>query len=240
MALTIGQRQSRSQRAFTNSPIRSMSAHKSVSYAMKILTRSVDRIMTIPALRSPSRAKEIQDGPHGRQENREEGRDQHDAARSRQEGASPERLRWFVDPRRGGGGRRPLKPDPLSLRIQARDDAGVVRIPERAAARSSERDVRRRQSQAVGAMGPGLRLSRRRHRLRLRARAAGTDRRELVRRRGRPGRSHRAHGMGRSRRRRCAQGRTSARRPRPADTGGGRCLHRQRLHRCGKSLSARF
>src|SRR5258705_10486028 len=82
MGLTIGQRQSRSQRAFTNSPIRSMSAHKSVSCAMKILTRSVDRIMTIPALRSPSRAKEIQDGPHGRQENREEGRDQHDAARS--------------------------------------------------------------------------------------------------------------------------------------------------------------
>src|SRR5436190_4838770 len=103
MGLTIGQRQSRSQRAFMNSPIRLMSSHECVSYTTTMLTRSVDRIMPIPALRSPSRAKEIQDGPHGRQENREKGRDQHHAARSRQEGAAPERLRWLVDPRRGDG-----------------------------------------------------------------------------------------------------------------------------------------
>ena len=52
------------------------------------------------------------------------------------------------------------------------------------------------------AMGPGLRLSRRRHRLGLRARPAGADRRELGRRRGRQGRPRRHHGMVRSHRRR--------------------------------------
>jgi len=60
-----------------------------------------------------------------------------------------------------------------------RDGAGAVRIPQRAAARPSERHVRRQQSKTVGAMGSGLRLSRRRHRLGLCARAAGADRRKL-------------------------------------------------------------
>ena len=133
--------------------------------------------------------------------------DQHHPARSGQEGAAPERLFRTVDARRGGGRRRAAEPDPLSLRLQAGDGAGAVRISERAAARSAERAVRRPDAQAVGAMGPGLRLSRRRYRVGLRARAAGADRRELGRRRGRQGGPRRHHGMGRSHRRRRAQGR---------------------------------
>ena len=65
-----------------------------------------------------------------------------------------------VDPRRRRRGRRAAEPDPLSLRLQAGDGAGAVRIPQRAAARSAERAVRRHVAEAVRAMGPGVRLSR--------------------------------------------------------------------------------
>ena len=53
-------------------------------------------------------------------------------------------------------------------------------------------------AQALAAMGPRLRLSRRGHRLGLRARAAGADRRELGRHGGRQGGPRRPDGLGRS------------------------------------------
>ena len=128
----------------------------------------------------------------------------------------------LVDARRGCGGRRAAEPDPLSLRLQAGDGAGAVRVSQRPAARPPERAVRRPDAQAFGAMGPGLRLSRRRHRLGLRARAAGADRGQLGRRRGRQSRPRRPHGLVRPHHGARAQGRARARRPGPVHARGGR------------------
>ncbi len=65
-------------------------------------------------------------------------------------------------------------------------------------------------AQAFGAMGPGLRLSRRRHRLGLRARAAGADGGKLGRCRGRQSRPRRPDHLVRSPHRARAQGRAAS------------------------------
>ena len=91
----------------------------------------------------------------------------------------------------------------------------------------------------VAALGPRLRISRRRHRLGLRARPAGTHGRELGRRRGRQGDPCQPHGMDRSHRRRGARGRAAPGQPGPAHARGGGRTRRQLLHRRRKPLPAR-
>ena len=91
------------------------------------------------------------------------------------------RLQRPVDPAGRRRRRRPAEPDPLPLRLPAEPRAGRAGRGERRAARAPAAPVRRRDA-AVAAVGAGLRLPRRRPAVGLRARAAGDDRRRLVRR----------------------------------------------------------